>query len=365
MSGVSVDHIVSIIIFLAAIMLFVGLFGQIVQPAVTYQQNQAVSTKCSDLLDNMLLNPGSPSNWGQENSAPTSFGVQDPEFTQYQLSAFSLMRLSPATGNFIEYDKTTPNIYYNELTSGPGTFLLTPTAQALNYSAALSLLGINDIYGFQLTLTPDIIVSITQQIKLAPLELSVSAAGAGFPFANATINYCLIISDLRSNCAQYPSYTIQTGVASTDQQGMAIQGANNYLSFSNVQNPDQVYAFIAYAQLDGIVGVGYLTHDTSPNADQYVVPIVQDIGSQAVALANNYDLNDSGPAGSSLQYNATFVISTEDYALSELSLGSSDSIGLVGTVTSGAGNPYPTISMPTSTTGILIVTYQANSLRVV
>ena len=167
MSGVSIDHIVSIIIFLAAILLFVGLFGQIVQPAITYQQNQAVATKCSDLLDNMLLNPGSPSNWGKENSAPTSFGVQDPEFTQYQLSAFSLMRLSSATGNLVEYDKTTPNIYYNELTSGSGAFLLTPNAQALNYSTALTLLGINGTYGFQLTLTPDITVSITREIKLA------------------------------------------------------------------------------------------------------------------------------------------------------------------------------------------------------
>ena len=108
MSGVSIDHIVSIIVFLAAILLFVGLFGQIVQPAITYQQNQAVATKCSDLLDNMLLNPGSPSNWGQENSTPTCFGVQDPEFTQYQLSAFSLMRLGSATGNLVELTKPSP-----------------------------------------------------------------------------------------------------------------------------------------------------------------------------------------------------------------------------------------------------------------
>jgi hypothetical protein len=195
LSGVSVDHIVSIIIFLAAIMLFVGLFGQIVQPAITYQQNRAVATKCSDLLDNMLLNPGSPSNWGQENSAPTSFGVQDPEFTQYQLSAFSLMRLSSTTENLVEYDKT-PNLYYNSITAGFGASLLTPNAQALNYSTALSLLGINSTYGFQLTLTPDITVSINQNFSYSFLDLSISASGTGFPFAGATINYCLIIVTL-------------------------------------------------------------------------------------------------------------------------------------------------------------------------
>jgi len=43
-----------------------------------------------------------------------------------------------------------------------------------------------------------------------------------------------------------------------------------------------------------------------------------------------------------------------------LSLGSSSSPGLVGTVTSGLGNPYPTISMPSCTSGILIVAYQTN-----
>ena len=332
MSGVSVDHIVSIIIFLAAIMLFVGLFGQIVQPAVTYQQNQAVSTKCSDLLDNMLLNPGSPSNWGQESSAPTSFGVQDPEFTEYQLSAFSLMRLSSVTGNLVEYD----NLYYNELTSGPGAFLLTPTAQALNYSAALALLGINNAYGFQLSLTPDInvtIADITANQAGAPLNLTISAMGTGFPFAGASINYCLIIVTLGQNAAQYPSYTIQNGVLTTNPQGVA------YKTFNSVtDDANQVYAFIAYTQLDGLEGVGYFTHDTITN--QNVVPIVQDMGSHAVVLAHNYDLNNSGLAGSSLEYNATFVMSAEDNTLSELSLGSSSSPGLVGTVTSGVVNPY-------------------------
>jgi len=337
-------------------MLFVGLFGQIVQPAITYQQNRAVATKCSDLLDNMLLNPGSPSNWGQENSTPTSFGVQDPEFTQYQMSAFSLMRLGSATGNLVEYDKT-PNMYYNSITAGFGASLLTPNAQALNYSTALTLLGINSTYGFQLTLTPDITVSITDITANqagSPLNLSISATGTGFPFAEASINYCLILVTLPLTDAQYPSYTIQNGIATTNQQGMA------YVAFPTVTDPNQVYAFIVYAHLAGIVGVGYHTRVSSLSTDQYVVPIVQDMASQEVALAHNYDLNNSGPAGFSLKYNATFVISKQDYTLSELSLGSPNSQGIVGTVTSGIGNPYPSISMPTRTTGILIVTYQAS-----
>src|SRR5208283_2771788 len=160
------------------------------QPAVTYQQNQGVAAKCSDLLDTMLLNLGSPSNWGQGNSTPTSFGVQDPEFTEYELSAFSLMRLNSATGSLVEYDKTSPSIYYNKLTPGFGTFLLTPNAEAVNYSTAQEMLGINSTYGFQLTLTPDITVSIadaTPNPTSSPLDLSISAMGTGFPFAGASI----------------------------------------------------------------------------------------------------------------------------------------------------------------------------------
>jgi hypothetical protein len=342
LSGISIDHIVSIIIFLAAILLFVSLFGQTVQPALTYQQNQAVATKCSDLLDTMLLNPGSPSNWGQENSIPTGFGVQDPEFTEYQLSAFSLMRLSSATGNLVEYD----NLYYNELNSGFGASLLTPNAQALNYSTALTLLGINDTYGFQLTLTPDITVSIIENQACSPLNLSISATGTGFPFAGASINYCLILVTLAQTDAQYPFYTIQSGAVTTNPQGMA------YVAFPSVTDANQVYAFIAYAHMDDIVGVGYHTRVSS--TDQYVVPIVQDIASQEVALAHNYDLNNSLPNGSPLRYNATFVILTEDYTLSALSLGSSSSVTNITT----PGNTSPTVFLPTYANGILIVTYQ-------
>lgn len=94
-----------------------------------------------------------------------------------------------------------------------------------------------------------------------------------------------------------------------------------------------------------------------------MVPLVQDFASQKIALANSYDLNDSGPAGSTLKYNVTFVISSQDYSLTDLSIGSASSPGLVGTVTSGVGNPYPTITLPACTTGILIVTYQESSTQ--
>jgi len=148
----------------------------------------------------------------------------------------------------------------------------------------------------------------------------------------------------------YPSYTIQNGVVTTDQQGSA------NISFPSVTDSHQVYAFIAYAHMDGVVGIGYFTH--SSNTDQYVVPIVQDMSSQRIALANSYDLNNTNPALLSLKYNATFVISKTDYTLSQMSLDTSNGQNITGTVTSGVGNTYPVITLPSYTTGILIIPFQ-------
>ena len=73
MSGTSIDHTVAIIVFLAAMIIFIGLFSQTIETAVSYQQHNSLATKASDLLDNMLLNPGTPSNWGQKIGINRSF----------------------------------------------------------------------------------------------------------------------------------------------------------------------------------------------------------------------------------------------------------------------------------------------------
>lgn len=355
MASATMDHMIALIVFIAAILIFIGFFSQTSQSAIAYESHRALSTKNSDLLDTILLNPGIPNTWGQSDSTVTGFGVQDPEFTQYQMSSFSLMRLCSSLGNVVEYDKTNPNIYYSNQTSMFGSSLLTPLAQTLNYSDALALLGINGTYGFQLTFNPDITVSVTENRGSSPLNLSISASGTGFPFANAPINYCLILVTLAQNDSGYPSYTIQNGYVNADQEGLA------NVIFPSVTDPNQIYDFIAYAHMDGLVGVGY--HSRVSSIDQYVVPIVQDFASNEVALAHNYDLNNSNPQTSSLKYNATFVIMKQDYTLNEMSLGSPNSPGLVGTLTSGNGNSYPSISLPSYTTGILIVSYQENSTQ--
>ena len=257
MANATMDHMMSLVIFIAALIIFIGLFSQSMSTAVTYQSHGALSTKNSDLLDTMLLNPGINATWGTDSGIPSAFGLQDPEFTQYELSSFSLMRLSSSTGNLAEYDKTSPNNYYKQADSNFGSVLLTPTSQNLNYSTALRLLGINNTYGFQLTLTPNIAVTVAPTHVSSPLTLAISASGTGFPFANAAVNYCFILVTLPQNEMDYPSYTIQNGVVTTDQQGSA------NVSFSSVTNSNQVYAFIAYAHLGGVVGIGYFVHSTS------------------------------------------------------------------------------------------------------
>jgi len=347
----TIDHMISLIVFIAAILIFIGVFSQPIQTAIVYESHRALSIKTSDLLDTILLNPGINATWGIDGTIPTGFGLQDPEFTQYQLSSFSTMRLCSSTGNLIEYDKTSPNIYYKNDTLGFGSSLITPVAEELNYSTTLSLLGINNTYGFQFALTPDITVSVKENQAASPLTLSITATGIGFPFANAPINYCLLQVTMPQNETNYPSYTIQSAVVQTDQQGKAV------LTFPSITDPNQVYAFIAYAHLDGVVGVGFRTR-VSSFTDQSVVPLVEDIASQKIALAHSYDLNNSASNGFSLKYNTTFVIMKQDYTLSELSLDSLNGVGSVGIVNSGVGNPYPTISLPACTTGIVIVTYQ-------
>ena len=99
MAGPSIDHMVSLTIFIAALLLFISLFAQSLQTAILYQRNRQVTMKANDLLDSILLNPGYPVNWGQSNVTPTSFGLQNHATGGYVLSPFSLMRLQSSSGD--------------------------------------------------------------------------------------------------------------------------------------------------------------------------------------------------------------------------------------------------------------------------
>ncbi|MBN1245948.1 hypothetical protein JXA31_10180 [Candidatus Bathyarchaeota archaeon] len=341
----TVDHMVAITVFLAATLLFIGLFNQTIQTAVIYQRHRATATKASDLLDNMLLTPGIPINWGQNDSLPTGFGLQDPEFTQYKISSFSLMRLNSTSGTSVNYWKT--GSYYSNITVGSKNFLLLSQNSVLNYSTALDLLGIRNQYGFQLTVKPIVTVSVTENRAAGPLSLSLDVYGTGFPLANAHVTYCLMTVEL-DGADGYPAYTTYYGTDDTDEKGSVT------LSFSQVIDSDVSYALIAYAYLGGLVGVGY--HERVSSGDAYAIPFVDNLSEGRVLIAHSYDIEYAIPPSAELRYNASLVYLAEDFTLREMPLESS-----YGRVNSSDVGVYGVVNIPTDNPGILIIPYQTGA----
>jgi len=349
MTGATIDHLVSLTVFLAALLLFIGLFNQTIQTAILYQQHRYIASKATDLLDNILLSPGYPTYWGMTNDAPTSFGLQDPEFTQYRVSPFSLMRLRSLTGEPVVYPKT--GLTYSNITMGFGDFLLVPYTEAVNYSTVATLVGTNGSYGFQLNMIPVVTVSISEYQSKNPLILAINVSGKGFPLSGAILSYCFLTVSLTEGEQSYPAYTTQFGNAYTDDKGFA------FLQFSGVKDEDVSYALIVYAHLSGLVGVGY--HQRVTSDKQYVIPLIDDFATRRVLIAHSYDIHYFGPPNAELSYNATFVLLTEDFTLRELPM--ENSTGKVGKVNYGEGFPYDTITIPTTNPGILIITYRKSA----
>jgi len=343
MASAAVDHMISLTVFMVAIMIFIGLFSQSIQTAVVYERHRVLSTKTSDLLDTMMLNPGLPVNWGKNDSIPDCFGLQDPAYPQYKLSTFSLMRLNSATEPQVYYPRT--GTYYSNTTAGLGGYLLAPSPKVLNYSTVSKMLGINGTYGFQLTLSPLLNISFNVSVE-TPLTLDVSVDGTGYPFADASITYNLILVNQDQN--QYPSLKILSGTTTTDETGSA------KVIFPDVNGETQSYAFIVYSYLYGLKGMGYYVH-VPPSFTKSVVPMVDSFKDRSVLIAHSDSIGEQtqSPPHSQLSYNASFAILTDEYTLRLVSL---DSAGAVG----GTAPEYVSINVPDND-GILIVTYKSMS----
>lgn len=350
MAGSTIDHMVALTVFLAALLLFITLFNQTIQTAVLYQRHKIIASKCTDILDNVLLNPGYPTYWGASNSTPTSFGLQDPEFTQYRLSPFSLMRLNSLTGTPITYPKTGQT--YSNISTGFGNFLFVPYDEVINYSTVSTLLGINNTYGFQLNIVPIIAVSISEFQSSNPLIVSVSVTGKAFPLSHANLTYCFLTVSLHAG-GSYPSYTTGYGSTYTDENGMA------YLQFPDVTDPDTSYGLIVYAHNSGLTGMGY--HQRVSSDKQYTIPLIEDFDSRIVLIAHSYDVHYYAPppAAAEISYNATFVLLAQDFTLREMPI--DNATGKVGKVNYGNGQPYDELTIPTDNPGILIITYKKST----
>ena len=347
MAGVHIDHMVSLITFLLAMMLFIGMFSQTIKDALTYQNNNVVAFKCSDLLDNIMLSPGIPPQWGQTDDAPAGFGLQAADYTQYQLSPFSLMRLRSSIGTAVNYAMTGQS--YSNISMGFGQSLLVPYSEALDYSTVSNLLGINGSYGFSLTLTPIINITI---LPTNSSHFSIDVTGLGFPLANADVEYCLITVDCKEEGA-YPQYQISYDSTVTDNAG------NASLNFSGFDGNATSFALIACAHLSNVVGMGYYSHvlyDAS-----YVIPLVSSIENGTAILAHSWDVTGEGDSDAAIQYNATFVVLANDLKLREMQLanytGSAAGLLNSGQVPELA---YDTLTLGAHSPGILIVSYSTS-----
>jgi hypothetical protein len=346
MAGVSIDHMVSLIVLLAAVILFVGLFNHTLSTAVEYQSNTSTAKKCSDLIDAILLTSGIPT-----NGTPMTFGLQDPLFSQYQVSPFSLMRLNSSLGSPVSYQKT--GLTYSNITAGSNNYLLYPYTDMINYSYALQLLGINGSYGFQLTLIPTVKISITE-VSNTPLKLSLTVTGTGFPLANAPVNYILIPVLLNGNYPDFETIVAnQTGTFQTDSAGAATA---TFPTFSPNPTSNLTYAFVAYAHLNGVAGVG--CYEQTATGSKRVIPFLTPLSAQNMTLAHSDDVPTTSGSSNPLFYNSTFIMTSQNYALQQTKLGTPNPFG---NVTSGGGHSYVSLSMGSYTPGILAVAYNYTS----
>ena len=340
MSGVSVDHVVSVIVLLAAIVLFVGLFDQTLTAAVNYQYNTTTAKECDNLIDEILLTNAPPL-----SGAPSWFGMQDSALATYNLDPFSLMRLDSIAEAPISYQKTSQT--YSAITTSPENYLLYPYSDMITYSTALGLLGLQSTYGFQLSLTPTVNVAITE-VSTNPLNFTVTARGTAFPLAYATVNYLLIPVSLNGNCPEFETISGQMGSIQTNGLGQASK------SFSNFHpNQGLTFAFVAFVYLDGVAGIGYYVN--SPVGSQSIIPFLDPLSTMSVTLANSKDVQLTSTNAVSMNYNTTFIFESGNYAFEETSLASSYSSG---SVTSGPGNPPVSLSMSSYTPGILVIAYE-------
>jgi len=347
MPEATVDHLVAIVIFLAAVLLFVNLFSQNLQSALTYQRNSQLSAEASNLLDSISLNPGNPQNWGTTNSTPTFFGLQDPTQQGYAISPFSLMKLNASNSG------TSANcngIWYDNLTMNSGGYLFVPFNRVVNYTTAAGMLGVNGSYGFQFAITPVLNMSMTQT-NPNPLQISVNIAASGLPLAGASLNYYLINS---TNGSKYPEFQILSSASTTytNATGTAV------LTFSSVNANNCAYALIVYANLKGLYGVGYFTSPTMANKITPIVGSFNDGKGNATILLTQFP-----PSSTKLSFSAMFL-SLGSTVSSVVPMSISNGTANLPTVTGlvNGQNQYAPIQIPNmNQTGIIIVTYNSTN----
>ncbi|MCW4033888.1 MAG: hypothetical protein NWF03_00835 [Candidatus Bathyarchaeota archaeon] len=347
MAGATIDHMISLTILVAALLIAMMSFNQMFSSAVAYETNTQVATKAMDIMNTLCLSPGSPTDWGATNETVLGFGLQDPTVGGYALSPYSIMRLKTAqTDSQLVYYPGT-DLYYNNVTSTSGYTALTPLGDCINYTTASELLGIDGSYGFNINIQPTLAVEVTP-VSTKPLVLNVAVRGSGLPLSGAIVNYHLLEVDTK--LGQFP-YIIPI----SDETITGPSGSVN-ITFPDVMELEPTYTFTAYVNVGGVTGVGYYTHNTADGDLSYITPLIQDYDNGTILIAHSWDIFQDAGIQAEVKFNATFYILTSDFELQPVPLDASDHLNW-------GSNDYFVTYIPPSETGFLVISYLKSAVE--
>ena len=294
--------------------------------------NQQVYLQTGDLIDNIVFGTGTPSNWGQSFVSPPVFGLQWASYPSFYLTPFAPVRLLTPGSNL-----TTSQGTYTNFIMPQGAGLLFPTAGLLPYSSILPLTGLSSGYGFKLALSPAVTVQI-QSTSLNPVTFKFTVRGLGGPAYNARIKASIYYV---SNSSTTPSILTRYAENSTDATG---SGSISFAVNAGLNN----YALVANAVVGGVVGTGFMSNLQSSLS--LVNPAISNYLNGNILLYHSCLLGLSSVC-TSLQYNATFLVPTQNSTMRPVvPVNSTGTIGIV----SPAG-----LQLPTTSPGLLLVSFAA------
>jgi hypothetical protein len=350
-TGATIDHMISLTILIAALLVAMMTFDGLFATAIDYDRNRQVANKAIDITNTICLSPGSPIDWGQTNDTLLGFGLQDPNAGGYALSPYSVMRLNTASDDNqpVEYPEDS-GVFYSNISTSDRHAMLIPIGDCVNYTTAAELLGVNGTYGFSVDVTPTLNVTISPDPEASKLTLNVAVSGSGLPLSGATLKYYLFHVNKTEGGEEdsVPCVTAYSNVTQTELSGSV-----------EIEFPiavDSVYSFVVYVSLGGVTGVGNYANNAA-DEDKFVVPLIKDFneddGMVDVILAHSWEfLHPSGHA--TAHYNASFYSLTSDFQLQRLEIANS-----TGILNSGTAKPYNTTQIPSSETGFLVISYMA------
>ena len=339
MASAAMDHLVATTVLIVAFFIFMNLFSQTLQAALLYQFHMHLATRCSDLLDNILLSFGNMSG---------VFGLGDYDLEPYMLNPYYVMKLTSASGTLVEYPPGS-GIIYSNITLGPGDYLLVPVRECISYETAQELLGIKGLYGFQLSLTPTISLDFSNiEESINSLSFTVNVNGNGFPIYGANVT-CRLLYVSRVDDDGYPVISFTEASNITRQSGYA------QFRFVNVDTSKN-YLIIATVKVANFYGVGYMYKQALTSAGN-VIPFIKSMENGTIVLAHAWDVKQYENNGA-LHYNATYFVLDDNWNLEQVQL-LGNYCGLLNYAAGTQGKAYNQTQIPEEylgRPGILVVT---------